>query len=104
MSFFYGKSMLAGQLLWGLPALVFAPMMIGSFSYSADVALLVASTVNLHHFVLDGAIWRLRDDRVGTGARERSADRSRPRAARAVEPGSPLSSSGSEPSSSSPRS
>ena len=65
MSFFYGKSMLAGQLLWGLPALVFAPMMIGSFSYSADVALLVASTVNLHHFVLDGAIWRLRDDRVG---------------------------------------
>jgi len=65
MSFFYGKSMLAGQLLWGLPALVFAPIMIGSFSYSADVALLVASTVNLHHFVLDGAIWRLRDDRVG---------------------------------------
>ncbi|MFI5215687.1 MAG: tetratricopeptide repeat protein [Candidatus Limnocylindria bacterium] len=65
MSFFYGKSMLAGQLLWGLPALVFAPLMIGSLSYSADVALLVASTVNLHHFVIDGAIWRLRDDRVG---------------------------------------
>jgi hypothetical protein len=65
MSFFYGKSMMAGQLLWGLPALVFAPIMIGSFSYSGDVALLVASTVNLHHFVLDGAIWRLRDDRVG---------------------------------------
>jgi len=65
MGFFYGKSMLAGQLLWGLPALVFAPMMIGSFSYSADVALLVAATVNLHHFVLDGALWRLRDDRVG---------------------------------------
>ena len=65
MSWFYGKSMLAGQLLWGLPALVFAPLMIGSFSYSSDVALLVASTVNLHHFVLDGAIWRLRDDRVG---------------------------------------
>ncbi len=64
MSFFYGRSMLAGQLLWGLPALVFAPMMIGSFSYSADVALLVASTVNLHHFVLDGAIWKLRDNRV----------------------------------------
>jgi hypothetical protein len=65
MGFFYGKSMLAGQLLWGLPALVFAPVMVGSFSYSADVSLLVASTVNLHHFVLDGAIWRLRDDRVG---------------------------------------
>jgi hypothetical protein len=65
MGFFYGKSMLAGQLLWGLPALVFAPLMVGSFSYSADVSLLVASTVNLHHFVLDGAIWRLRDDRVG---------------------------------------
>ena len=65
MGFFYGKSMLAGQLLWGLPALVFAPIMVGSFSYSADVSLLVASTVNLHHFVLDGAIWRLRDDRVG---------------------------------------
>jgi hypothetical protein len=65
MGLFYGKSMLAGQLLWGLPALIFAPIMVGSFSYSADVSLLVASTVNLHHFVLDGAIWRLRDDRVG---------------------------------------
>ena len=28
------------------------------------VVLLVASVVNLHHFVLDGAIWKLRDGRV----------------------------------------
>jgi len=65
MTFFYGKSMMAGQLLWGLPALIFAPLMIGSFSFSADLGLLVASTVNIHHFILDGAIWKLRDNRIG---------------------------------------
>jgi len=65
MSFFYSKSMLAGQLIWGLPLLVFAPLMIGSFSYSSDLAMLVAGTVNLHHFILDGAIWKLRDQQVG---------------------------------------
>jgi hypothetical protein len=78
MSLFYGKSMLAGQLIWGLPALVFAPLMIGSFSYSSDLALLVASIVNLHHFVLDGAIWKLRDRRVGRVLIEEASDEAAP--------------------------
>jgi tetratricopeptide (TPR) repeat protein len=32
--------------------------------YDAGLFALVASTVNLHHFVLDGAIWKLRDGRI----------------------------------------
>ena len=62
---FYGKSLFAGSLIWGLPLLLFAPLMNGSFSFSADLALLVAAIVNIHHFVLDGAIWKLRDQKVG---------------------------------------
>ena len=36
----------------------------GRLPFDAGLAILVASIVNLHHFVLDGAIWKLRDGRV----------------------------------------
>jgi len=61
---FLGKSLLAGAAIWTIPALVFAPRMLGRLSYDAGLALLVSSFVNLHHFVLDGAIWKLRDGRI----------------------------------------
>lgn len=56
-------------LLWGalatvLPALVFAPGLLGGLSYQAGLAILLFAVVNLHHFLLDGAIWKLRDGRV----------------------------------------
>lgn len=53
-----------GALVVVLPALVLAPGALGSVPYDAGLALLVFSAVNLHHFVLDGAIWKLRDGQL----------------------------------------
>jgi tetratricopeptide (TPR) repeat protein len=61
---FFWKSVLAGSAIWGVPALVFAPQALGALPYSGGVFLLVASVVNIHHFILDGAIWKLRDGRI----------------------------------------
>jgi len=60
----YAVCLLAGSALWGLPALVFGPALFGSMEYMGGLVLLVAAVVNLHHFLLDGAIWKLRDGRV----------------------------------------
>ena len=54
----------AGALAWTLPALLFLPGAFGRLPYGAGLAMLVAATVNLHHFALDGAIWKLRSGRV----------------------------------------
>jgi tetratricopeptide (TPR) repeat protein len=59
------KCLAAGAAVTVLPALVFAPPVLGPLSYQAGLAILLFSVVNLHHFVLDGAIWKLRDGRVG---------------------------------------
>jgi hypothetical protein len=59
------KCLLAGAAVTVFPALVFAPSVLGPLSYQAGLAILLFSVVNLHHFVLDGAIWKLRDGRVG---------------------------------------
>ncbi len=57
-------ALLAGTAVTTLPALVFAPRLLGSVPWDSGLAILVFSVVNLHHFVLDGAIWKLRDGRV----------------------------------------
>jgi len=61
---FLGRALIAGSLVWTLPALLFAPGVLGDLPFDSGLALLVASVVNLHHFVLDGAIWKLRSSRV----------------------------------------
>lgn len=61
---FLGGSLLAGAAAWTLPALVFAPGALGRLPYDYGLALTVSAFVNLHHFVLDGAIWKLRDGRI----------------------------------------
>lgn len=58
------KSMLAGTGIWVLPPLLFAPGVLGRVPFDVGLALLGSATVNLHHFLLDGAIWKLRDGRV----------------------------------------
>jgi tetratricopeptide (TPR) repeat protein len=58
------RAFLAGSLVWGIPSLVFAPGALGVRAFDAGLAALVASAVNIHHFVLDGAIWKLRDGSV----------------------------------------
>lgn len=80
---FYGKSLLAGQVLWTLPMFAFAPAITGAYEYSGDLAILVAAAINIHHFILDGAIWKLRDGRlsrvlIGGASATREAPRSRP--------------------------
>lgn len=54
----------AGFAIWTIPVLIFAPGAFGSLPHESGLALLVAATVNLHHFVLDGVVWKLRDGRV----------------------------------------
>jgi hypothetical protein len=61
---FLAKSLLAGSAAIVLPGLLFMPALLGSVSWSVGLASLVFSVVNLHHFILDGAIWKLRDGRV----------------------------------------
>lgn len=60
----FGKALLAGNAAWLIPSLLLTPDGIGTLSYDVGLGLLVASLVNLHHFILDGAIWKLRSSRV----------------------------------------
>ena len=61
---YLGKALLAGSAIWTVPVLIFAPNLLGSLPYDVGLGLLAASAVNIHHFILDGVIWRLRDDRI----------------------------------------
>ncbi len=61
---FLGKSFLAGSGITVLPAVLFAPAFLGDRPWDAGLAGLVFAMVNLHHFIMDGAIWKLRDGRV----------------------------------------
>jgi hypothetical protein len=61
---YLGKTLLAGGAVWGVPLLLFGPDLLGVRAHDAGLGLLVASAVNIHHFILDGAIWKLRDGRV----------------------------------------
>ncbi|HIF94295.1 MAG TPA: hypothetical protein EYG46_14690 [Myxococcales bacterium] len=59
-----GWALLAGGAAWGIPAFVFAPDALGVRAFDYGLGILVAAAVNVHHFVLDGAIWKLRDGRI----------------------------------------
>ena len=61
---FLVRALLVGSAVWGVPALVFATAHLGPLPYDQGLFVLIASCVNLHHFVLDGAIWKLRDGPV----------------------------------------
>jgi tetratricopeptide (TPR) repeat protein len=61
---FLARSAMAGFAIWTLPALIFAPGLLGRLPHESGLALMVAAMVNLHHFILDGAIWKLRDGRL----------------------------------------
>jgi hypothetical protein len=61
---FYLQALLAGSLITVVPGLALTPLLPETLSWSGGFAMLLFSVVNLHHFVLDGAIWKLRDGRV----------------------------------------
>jgi hypothetical protein len=65
---FYARSLLAGTLLFASPALIYSLTVegtsLGGVAFGADVGIFAVAMINLHHFVLDGAVWKLRDGRV----------------------------------------
>ncbi len=60
----FWKTVLAGTAIWTVPGLLFAPHLLGTLPFDMGLGALVAACVNLHHFILDGAIWKLRDGRI----------------------------------------
>jgi hypothetical protein len=62
---YLARTALVGNAAIAIPGIFFAPGLLGaSLTWDAGLSTLVFSVVNLHHFVLDGAVWRLRDGRV----------------------------------------
>lgn len=62
---FLGKCLLIGSAVAVTPPLLFAPGILGPLApYSAQAAIVFFSAMNIHHFLLDGAVWKLRDGRV----------------------------------------
>jgi len=61
---YLGKALLVGSAIWGIPLALFAPEAFGVRAFDAGLGALIASAVNVHHFILDGAIWKLRDGRI----------------------------------------
>lgn len=61
---FYLRALLAGFAIWTIPTLLFSPDLLGSRPYDLGLFLVLAASINLHHFIVDGAIWKLRDGPV----------------------------------------
>ena len=79
---FLGKALVAGALIWIVPALLFSPALLGTVRYEAGLSLLVAAAVNVHHFILDGAIWKLRQGKIANILLRSEEELSEPRASR----------------------
>ena len=58
------KTLLVGSAIFGIPLGLFSPEVFGVRAFDAGLGVLIASAVNIHHFILDGAIWKLRDGRI----------------------------------------
>lgn len=70
---------LAGNAAIVVPGILFAPMLLGtSLDWETGLATLVFAVVNLHHFMLDGAVWKLRDGRVAQALLRDREDLPRP--------------------------
>ncbi len=61
---FYGRAVVCGCLLWALPLLLFAPGLLGRLPFDSGLASVTAAVLNLHHFLLDGILWKLRRPRI----------------------------------------
>jgi tetratricopeptide (TPR) repeat protein len=75
---YYTKCVFAGSAIWSLPAILYvstglAGSRIGGLASGEDAGVLVAAMVNIHHFMIDGAIWKLRDGRVARALIRREA-------------------------------
>ena len=61
---YFGKVLAMGTAIWTMPYVLFGPGALGPLSVDAGLLLLVAAAINIHHFILDGAIWKLRHMRI----------------------------------------
>ena len=62
---YLARTTLAGNAAFVIPGVIFAPALLGGrLSWEGGLSILVFAHVNLHHFMLDGAVWKLRDGRV----------------------------------------
>jgi tetratricopeptide (TPR) repeat protein len=61
---FLAKALVAGTAVTILPVVILGPSLLGHLPFDAGLAACAFAMVNLHHFILDGAIWKLRDGRV----------------------------------------
>jgi tetratricopeptide (TPR) repeat protein len=61
MSRYFAMTVLAGAALWVFPVLVSVKGGLTRMPHESGLDMLVAAAVNLHHFLLDGVIWKLRD-------------------------------------------
>jgi hypothetical protein len=57
---FLVKAALAGSAIYGIPLLLFLPGALGRVPYDAGLFAMIGGALNLHHVLLDGAIWKLR--------------------------------------------
>jgi len=63
---YLGKAAMAATAVWVFPIVLFAPEALGTYSFDAGLAMLVGSAANIHHFILDGVIWKLRSRPVAS--------------------------------------
>ena len=77
---FYFKALMAGCIVWSVPLVLFAPGLLGRLPYDVGLLAVTSAIVNLHHFVLDGAIWKLRDSRIRRILVKRNPEASAPAA------------------------
>jgi hypothetical protein len=75
------KTTLAGNAAIILPGILFAPMLFGtSLTWEEGLSTLIFAVINLHHFMLDGAIWKLREGKVARMLLRDAEDQLRPAA------------------------
>ncbi len=63
---FLGKSLLAGMAIFGIPFLLLRPEVAGGPSYEAGLFLMLGGVLNVHHVMMDGVIWKLRNTKIAS--------------------------------------
>lgn len=58
---YFGLAVALGATLWVFPVLLANKTGLSRMPHESGLDMLVAAAVNLHHFLLDGVIWKLRD-------------------------------------------
>ncbi len=61
---YWWKALAFGQISMLVPTLLAVKTPLAGISYDSGVAALLITALNLHHFILDGAIWKLRSGRI----------------------------------------